>query len=225
MPHICYQIIVTIIGTISLATPVSANATLSLPPESAQAQQEFRQWLGRPDAKLAQQYLSYLQQHTTLKLQLFELTYNRHPATADCAFVRFAIPPQHQWRNLVPALLILDQLHQQRLIEQPRIISVYRDAAANRCIRGSQRSKHLSHHAIDFQVSADAPKQPISTTARLCQFWRQHGKALQMGLGVYGLNRFHVDASGYRTWELIIAASVHPAQLIRTTRQAHQNPV
>ena len=179
-----------------------ADATLSLPPESAQAQQEFQRWLGSPDAKLAQSYLSYLQRHTTLKLQLFELTYNRHPAQADCAFVRFAIPPQQQWRNLVPALLLLDQLHQQRLIAQPRIISVYRDAVANRCIRGSQRSQHLSHHAIDFQVPPDAPDQPVSTTTQLCQFWRQHGKALRLGLGVYGLNRFHVDASGYRTWGL-----------------------
>lgn len=195
-----YRLISLIMLVLWGQSAVYADATLSLPPESSQAQQAFQQWLGRQDAKHAQQYLSYLQQHTTIKLQLFELTYNRHPAKADCVFVRFAIPPKHQWRNLVPALQILDQLHQQHLIQQPRIISVYRDPAANQCIRGSQRSQHLSHHAIDFQVPPDASDQSVSTTVQLCQFWRQQGKALRMGLGVYGFNRFHVDASGYRTW-------------------------
>jgi hypothetical protein len=35
---------------------------------------------------------------------------------------------------------------------------------------------------------------------RLCRFWREEGKAWQMGLSRYPSGRIHLDVSGWRTW-------------------------
>jgi len=176
--------------------------TATVAAESPAVQVAFRAWLNTPAAANAHAYLSDLQHHTRQPLSLFELTYNRHPAPVDCPYALFAIPPKTQWKNLVPALHILDQLHDQHLIKTFRIISVYRDPIANRCVQGSKKSQHLLHHAIDFQVPPDRPNASISTAAQLCQFWKTQGRALNLGLGVYDQNRFHIDGSGYRTWGL-----------------------
>jgi hypothetical protein len=35
---------------------------------------------------------------------------------------------------------------------------------------------------------------------RLCRFWREQGRAWDMGLGRYPSGRVHIDRNGYRTW-------------------------
>jgi hypothetical protein len=65
----------------------------------------------------------------------------------------------------------------------------------NTCAGGSARSKHLENRAIDF----DLPKRG-DNVERLCAFWREHGQALNMGLGFYTATAIHVDTAGYRTW-------------------------
>lgn len=112
-----------------------------------------------------------------------------------CRHHEFATPPPTLRRNMMPTLRVVAQLRDAGILDPALARSVYRDAEVNRCAGGSARSKHRENRAIDF----DLPSNP-DNTARLCAFWREHGPALNLGLGFYTPTAIHLDTAGFRTW-------------------------
>lgn len=122
-----------------------------------------------------------------------------------CNYAEYEVPPRELWRNIVPTLTILNQFVEKKLIDQFTVTSVYRSYALNQCAGGAGASKHVFNAALDFRIGSEKP-DPIEqiriekTKTKLCQFWREKGAALNMGLGVYASGQIHIDAAGYRTW-------------------------
>lgn len=164
---------------------------------------QFKQWKKTQDLEKLQQYQSYFSSHLKQAPTLYELTFNSHPLSADCAQFRFSLPPKEYWKNLLPTLQLIEKLQHSGLFEHYKIVSVYRSREANDCVHGAKGSQHLKNHAVDFQT-LDAHKQPYADTQvieqKLCHFWRKEGKRHALGLGIYGKQRFHIDTQGYRTW-------------------------
>ncbi|EOR07654.1 hypothetical protein F896_02027 [Acinetobacter genomosp. 15BJ] len=122
-----------------------------------------------------------------------------------CHANEYEVPHQELWNNIIPTLNILNQLVEQQVIQNFTVTSVYRNNLLNQCAGGAGSSRHVFNAALDFRIGDQNPdaKQQIfiqETKLKLCQFWLDHGEALQMGLGVYESGQIHIDAAGYRTW-------------------------
>lgn len=167
-------------------------------------QHEFQLWKEQQNQQLLLEYQRYLAQRLQHPPSLFELSYNRHISNTQCTPYQFAIAPRHQWENIVQPLQLIERLQALGIIHRYKIGSVYRGAKANQCSRGATGSKHLSKHAVDFQListtSQNSNQPDTAVLQKICQFWKQEGQALNMGLGTYQHNKFHIDMSGYRTW-------------------------
>ncbi|WP_032878982.1 D-Ala-D-Ala carboxypeptidase family metallohydrolase [Acinetobacter colistiniresistens] len=123
----------------------------------------------------------------------------------NCSYQEYEVPPRELWRNIVPVLNILNQFVEQKLINQFTVTSVYRNYVLNQCAGGAGASRHVFNAALDFRIGNETPdlieQTEIENTKRkLCQFWRDQGQALNMGLGIYASGQIHIDAAGYRTW-------------------------
>lgn len=163
-------------------------------------QQQFQAWLKTQPPQQVQAYQQLLNGHLNKPPSLFELTYNSHPAPKDCLYEPFALPPEKLWANIIPPLKLLEHLSNTQVITPYHVSSTYRDPAANLCIRGAKASKHLSNTAIDFQLEDSSASNMRMVEQRLCRYWKQQGRRQEMGLGIYGRGRFHIDVQGYRTW-------------------------
>ncbi|MES2669257.1 MAG: D-Ala-D-Ala carboxypeptidase family metallohydrolase [Pseudomonadota bacterium] len=108
-----------------------------------------------------------------------------------CRHGEFATPPEDLWKNMPPTLRVVARLRDAGILDPALARSVYRDEAVNRCAGGSARSKHRENRAIDFDL-ASSPEN----VARLCAFWREHGPALDLGLGFYTPTAIHLDTAG-----------------------------
>jgi Peptidase M15 len=114
-----------------------------------------------------------------------------------CGAEPFSVPPRKLWLNIVPTLrTIRDDV-------VPRVgpveaLSVFRTNQINKCIRGAHKSYHMRFHAIDMQPTNSIPRDEM--VSKLCGLHRRKGNALQIGLGIYGGKRFHIDTAGYRAW-------------------------
>lgn len=113
----------------------------------------------------------------------------------DCKAEPYAIPPDLSWPDVSRTLQLLRELKQQGILTQVEVHSAYREPKLNRCAGGASKSAHRVSFALDLAPLADQ-----NATARLCQFWRQHGEKWQMGLSRYPSGRIHIDTMRYRTW-------------------------
>jgi uncharacterized protein YcbK (DUF882 family) len=133
-----------------------------------------------------------------------------------CGEEYFAIPPKDQWRDIVPTLRLLR--HEVIPVTGPlEVVSGWRSPAINTCVNGASRSRHLEFKALDL-VSANRPDRR-KLYADLCALQRAAGSKSAMGLGAYFdpsdmsrniEGRFHIDASGYRTWGFDYTARTNP---------------
>lgn len=112
-----------------------------------------------------------------------------------CRHDEFATPPEDLRKNMPPTLRVVARLRDTGILDPTLARSVYRDADVNRCAGGSARSKHTENRAIDFDLASNP-----ENVARLCAFWREHGPALDLGLGFYTPTAIHLDTAGFRTW-------------------------
>lgn len=112
-----------------------------------------------------------------------------------CGNREFATPPLDLWPNMPPTLRVVAQLRDAGILDTTLARSVYRDEAMNTCAGGSSGSKHRENRAIDFDLPPDS-----NNVARLCDFWRTQGPALNLGLGFYTPTAIHLDTAGFRTW-------------------------
>lgn len=164
---------------------------------------EFEAWKKTQDPEKLKQYEAFFANKLKKAPTLYELTLNSHPLKKECEQYRFALPPEKQWKNLLPALQLIEKLSQSKLYANYKIVSVCRSKEANECVRGAKASKHLSNYAVDFQtLNENMQHYPddAEMDEKLCRFWHKEGKQHRLGLGLYGKQRYHIDTQGYRTW-------------------------
>jgi hypothetical protein len=109
----------------------------------------------------------------------------------------FAVPPRSMWPALVPTLrYIRDEVVP--AVGPVRVVSGYRDQAANGCFKGAKASKHLAFAALDLMPKNGLDRAAL--IAKLCPLHARTGTAKRVGLGIYAATRFHIDTAGFRRW-------------------------
>jgi Peptidase M15 len=124
-----------------------------------------------------------------------------------CGAEPFSVPPEAQWPHIVPTLKLIRQ-EVQPTLGPIEALSVYRSPDINTCIKGASRSFHLRFYAIDMRPAKRVARAEL--IEKLCALHAQKGKALNIGLGIYGGTRFHIDTAGYRRWGRDHTASSSP---------------
>lgn len=109
----------------------------------------------------------------------------------------FAVPPRSLWPAMVPTLrYVRDQVVP--AVGPVRVVSGYRDPAANACQRGATASRHLRFAALDLEPRNGRSRDAL--IAALCPLHARTGAANHIGLGIYAGTRFHIDTAGFRRW-------------------------
>jgi uncharacterized protein YcbK (DUF882 family) len=111
--------------------------------------------------------------------------------------VKNSLPPRRIWKNIVPALRIVDELRDS--FGKPcRILSSYRSPDYNKAVGGVSSSQHLEFTALDIAFNGISPQRVYD---RLLE-WRRAGKFVG-GLGLYLSSGFvHIDTRGRNaTWK------------------------
>lgn len=109
----------------------------------------------------------------------------------------FAVPPRRLWPAMVPTLRYVRD-HVVPAVGPVRVVSGYRDPAANICFKGASASRHLRFAALDLMP--ERPLQREELIAALCPLHARTGSRFAVGLGIYNVTRFHIDTAGYRRW-------------------------
>lgn len=111
---------------------------------------------------------------------------------------RYAVPPKYLWPNMVRTLKLIDRFIIPA-IGPIKVVSGFRTPQYNRLAGGANRSKHMEFSALDVISRLNPTRSNLHE--RLLRVWNVHGRQLDMGLGLYGGGRFHIDTSGYRKWQ------------------------
>jgi hypothetical protein len=111
----------------------------------------------------------------------------------ECLAEPFELPPATEWPRVRDLLLLLRELRQRGVLPGFEVVSAYRDPRLNRCAGGAPRSSH-QQFAVDIAPLSEPEGE------RLCRFWREQGRAWDMGVSRYPSGRIHIDRTGYRTW-------------------------
>jgi uncharacterized protein YcbK (DUF882 family) len=155
----------------------------------------YARWLAaghRPDVE---RYREFLQHEGVADVVPMSALSRTSRSWRRCRNDEFATPPPELWPNMPPTLQVVRTLRDAGILDPALARSVYRDEAVNACAGGSAGSKHRENRAVDF----DLPANP-DNVAKLCEFWRTQGPALNMGLGFYTPTAIHIDTGGFRTW-------------------------
>lgn len=139
---------------------------------------------------------------------------------ARCQSGYFAMPPREQWGQIIATLrLVGDQVIP---VTGPlEVVSGWRSPAINACVQGASRSAHLDFKALDLVAIDRRDRRKLF--ADLCGMQRKAGAVSAMGLGAYfnpvdppanREGRFHIDASGYRTWGFDYTAKTNPCPVL-----------
>ncbi|MET0893165.1 MAG: D-Ala-D-Ala carboxypeptidase family metallohydrolase [Pseudoxanthomonas sp.] len=163
-------------------------------PAAIAAEDSFRHWAA-PHSALVTEYQQFLDRRQLGHVAPMRFLLRSARMWRECGASEFALAPKEQWSNIVPTLRVVRDLQAAGLVDARRVASGYRDGALNQCAGGSTRSRHVFNNALDFDL-ADSPGNVV----RLCQYWRDKGPALKLGLGFYTDTRIHLDTSGFRTW-------------------------
>jgi hypothetical protein len=139
-----------------------------------------------------------------------------------CNADHFALPPQGQWAQIVPALrLVRDKVVP--VTGRVDVVSSWRSPAINACIGGAKHSAHMDFKALDLVAPSRSADQR-RLFADLCAMQRKAGSASRMGLGAYfdpsrplanPNGRLHIDAHNYRTWGFDYTAKSNPCPNLR----------
>lgn len=162
----------------------------------ASPQQRFDAWAATPAAAGLATYQATLRRHQVDAVVPLPGLLRSGRRWRACGIAEFILPPTPRQADMVPTLQALRALQGGGLLAGAQVASGYRDASINRCEGGSSKSRHLDNNALDLDIPAASP----AATARLCAWWRRHGAAWRLGLGVYDDHRVHIDTSGFRTW-------------------------
>ena len=108
-----------------------------------------------------------------------------------------SLPSRLLWKNIVPALRIVDELRDS-FGKSCTILSSYRSPDYNKAVGGASSSQHLEFTALDIAFDGISPQRVYD---RLLE-WRKAGK-FTGGLGIYPSSSFvHIDTRGRNaTWK------------------------
>jgi hypothetical protein len=112
-----------------------------------------------------------------------------------CGGPQLELPPREHWDEVRKVLALVRELKRRGILREFEAVSNYRNPRLNACAGGAPRSAHVRSFAMDIVAAAGQVDE-----ARLCEFWREQGRAFEMGLSKYPSGRIHLDTSGYRTW-------------------------
>ena len=203
-----------------LTAPIAQSSAKPLPLKTPPAQlhvqqnthwhraapQSYEEWVKQASHKdQVNRYYNYLIRHdVNHAAPMFELLKSARD-WQRCGREPYSVPSQELWDNLTPTLKVLQDLQTRNILNDIEITSVYRDASLNQCANGSPGSKHVHNSALDFRVGPEYPAgYQLEAIARakqnLCQYWKENGPRLNMGLGVYASGQIHIDTQGFRTW-------------------------
>lgn len=110
----------------------------------------------------------------------------------------FAIPPRDLWPNILPTLRVIRDLILPE-IGPVTVVSGFREVEYNLKAGGAKSSRHLFFSAVDMIPDREIDRAHLRN--QLLQLWKKEGSRKKIGLGLYSRNRFHIDTSGFRTWE------------------------
>lgn len=109
----------------------------------------------------------------------------------------FAVPPQDSWGHMVPTLAVVRDLVIP-VVGAVDVVSGYRTHDYNARAGGAQASRHITFDAVDLVPRGFATR--FTLQPKLLHLWWRRGKAVRLGLGLYGGTRFHIDARRHRRW-------------------------
>jgi len=69
-----------------------------------------------------------------------------------------SIPPESLWTNIIPTIIILDELREE-LGSSITLLSTYRSPAYNAAVGGESASFHMKFRAIDFSCANGSPNE------------------------------------------------------------------
>ncbi|AOA57397.1 DUF882 domain-containing protein [Acinetobacter larvae] len=173
--------------------------------ENTQLPAQFEHWKKQQDPKLLNDYQAYVSKSLQHSVTLLDLTYTAHRMPMQCETLRFSLPPQQYWPNIIASIQLVERMKAEGIFANYKIISTYRNDQSNECVRGAKNSKHKINNAVDFKM-LNSQLQPYSEVEykqieeKICQFWKASGEALKMGLGIYPKHNIHIDTSGFRAW-------------------------
>ncbi|WP_344708469.1 D-Ala-D-Ala carboxypeptidase family metallohydrolase [Sphingomonas humi] len=167
--------------------------------EAGQDEPGYRQWIVSQPWRSAQvrQFHDYL---TASGVSYIAPTWQLLRTASDwrkCGAEPFEIPPQEEWANIVNTLRYVRD-YVVPAVGPVEPVSVFRNAALNRCAGGAPESVHRSMSAIDFVPLSSIDRDTM--IHRLCARHQIEGPRFNAGLGFYARMRFHVDSWKYRTW-------------------------
>lgn len=103
---------------------------------------------------------------------------------------RNSLPPRYMWKNIAPALRVIDLMASRMRRPVSDLLSIYRSPSYNRAVRGKSRSYHMSNIAVDMQFKGVSPRTVAAHARRL----RAEG-VFNGGIGTYSTFT-HVDTRG-----------------------------
>lgn len=111
--------------------------------------------------------------------------------------VRNECPPTVLWQNIVPSLVVLDQIRED-LGKPITLNSTYRSPRYNRAVGGEPNSFHMRFMAIDFSADCSAEHLHVVATAQRGRIFRMPGNGgtfrFAGGIGLYVKSGFvHID--------------------------------
>lgn len=121
--------------------------------------------------------------------------------------VENAVPPRELWKNIVPTLIVADELRQQ--IGSPcDVLSSYRSPSYNRAVGGERASYHMKFMALDLTFDKGNASlwhtQAVALRGHRFPFPDVDGVpwkgsfAWRGGIGLYVKSNFiHIDSRGY----------------------------
>jgi hypothetical protein len=136
-----------------------------------------------------------------------------------CGAEPFEIPPTEEWANIVNTLRYVRD-HVVPVLGPVEPVSVFRNAALNRCAGGAPESVHKSMSAIDF-----VPLNPMDRSTmirRLCAEHQRQGPRFNAGLGFYTKMRRHPAGRGGLRQHGFAASLARPAAGPRHGRTGHR---
>jgi len=79
-----------------------------------------------------------------------------------------------------------------------KVLSGFRTPHYNKLAGGAGKSRHLSFSALDLRPVAKIDRSKLHGI--LQNRWHSFGNHYNLGLGLYGNKRFHIDTGGFRQW-------------------------
>ena len=172
--------------------PPSASAASAPLSDAERDAVLFEHWRSKHRADVAAFEEFLVQEHVASVVPTYQLLRSAS-MWKECHADPFELPPGTQWPRVANLLVLLRTLRDDGVLPTFEVVSAYRDPQLNRCAGGAPGSAH-QRFAVDI-----APLSPAEGT-RLCRFWREQGKAWNMGVSRYPTGRIHIDRDGYRTW-------------------------